>query len=165
MKKTLLGLFVAALFSGHGRLPIPLLQLLVPQSPFLHLPQSASSASAAAALPQAPQIAATAFVIKIKRRPSVGRQRFECAGGAGFAHQADDGLSHLQSARQRHAQARPNAHRVGKRLESRGSRMFLEPRKPASVSDLIKGLIVQSGNDAPSRWLRPSAAVKRASPI
>ncbi len=26
--------------------------------------------------------------------------------------------------------------------------MFLEPRKPASVSDLIKGLIVQSGDDA-----------------
>ena len=32
--------------------------------------------------------------------------------------------------------------------KAEGSRMFLEPRKPASVSDLIKGLIVQSGNDA-----------------
>lgn len=29
-----------------------------------------------------------------------------------------------------------------------GSRMFLDPRKPAPVSELIKGLIVQSGNDA-----------------
>lgn len=29
-----------------------------------------------------------------------------------------------------------------------GSRMFLNPKVPASVSDLIKGMIVQSGNDA-----------------
>ena len=29
-----------------------------------------------------------------------------------------------------------------------GSRMFLDPKKAVSVSDLIKGLIVQSGNDA-----------------
>ncbi|MCP2041386.1 D-alanyl-D-alanine carboxypeptidase (penicillin-binding protein 5/6) [Neisseria sp. HSC-16F19] len=31
---------------------------------------------------------------------------------------------------------------------SEGSRMFLDPKKPASVDDLLKGLIVQSGNDA-----------------
>lgn len=29
-----------------------------------------------------------------------------------------------------------------------GSRMFLDPRVPATVDDLIKGMIVQSGNDA-----------------
>jgi len=29
-----------------------------------------------------------------------------------------------------------------------GSRMFIEPRTPASVGDLIRGVIVQSGNDA-----------------
>ncbi|ROV56291.1 D-alanyl-D-alanine carboxypeptidase family protein [Neisseria chenwenguii] len=29
-----------------------------------------------------------------------------------------------------------------------GSRMFLNPKVPASVSDLIKGMVVQSGNDA-----------------
>jgi serine-type D-Ala-D-Ala carboxypeptidase (penicillin-binding protein 5/6) len=29
-----------------------------------------------------------------------------------------------------------------------GSRMFLDPRKPAKVEDLLKGIIVQSGNDA-----------------
>ncbi|EGV35938.1 D-alanyl-D-alanine carboxypeptidase family protein [Neisseria weaveri] len=32
--------------------------------------------------------------------------------------------------------------------KAEGSRMFLDVRKPASVSDLLKGLIVQSGNDA-----------------
>ena len=29
-----------------------------------------------------------------------------------------------------------------------GSRMFLDPRKPAKVDDLLRGMIVQSGNDA-----------------
>lgn len=31
---------------------------------------------------------------------------------------------------------------------SEGSRMFLDPKVPATVDDLLKGLIVQSGNDA-----------------
>lgn len=35
-----------------------------------------------------------------------------------------------------------------KAWKAEGSRMFLEMKKPVSVSDLIKGLIVQSGNDA-----------------
>ncbi len=29
-----------------------------------------------------------------------------------------------------------------------GSRMFIEPRKPVTVADLVRGMIVQSGNDA-----------------
>ncbi len=32
--------------------------------------------------------------------------------------------------------------------KSEGSRMFIEPNKPVSVDELLKGLIVQSGNDA-----------------
>ncbi|MDO5687020.1 MAG: D-alanyl-D-alanine carboxypeptidase family protein [Neisseria sp.] len=35
-----------------------------------------------------------------------------------------------------------------KGYKSEGSRMFLDPRVPASVNDLILGMIVQSGNDA-----------------
>ena len=35
-----------------------------------------------------------------------------------------------------------------KGFEQEGSRMFLDPRKPAIVEDVIKGMIVQSGNDA-----------------
>jgi D-alanyl-D-alanine carboxypeptidase (penicillin-binding protein 5/6) len=31
---------------------------------------------------------------------------------------------------------------------TRGSRMFIEPRKPVTVSQLLNGMIVQSGNDA-----------------
>ena len=29
-----------------------------------------------------------------------------------------------------------------------GSRMFVDPRKPVSVDELIRGMVVQSGNDA-----------------
>ncbi len=32
--------------------------------------------------------------------------------------------------------------------KAEGSRMFIEPRKPVSVDDLLRGVIVQSGNDA-----------------
>ncbi len=35
-----------------------------------------------------------------------------------------------------------------KAWKAEGSRMFLDPRKPARVDDLLKGVIVQSGNDA-----------------
>ncbi|MDD5390946.1 MAG: D-alanyl-D-alanine carboxypeptidase [Gallionellaceae bacterium] len=35
-----------------------------------------------------------------------------------------------------------------KAWKAEGSRMFLDPRKPAKVQDLLKGMIVQSGNDA-----------------
>ena len=32
--------------------------------------------------------------------------------------------------------------------KTEGSRMFLDPKKPASVDEMIKGMIIQSGNDA-----------------
>ena len=32
--------------------------------------------------------------------------------------------------------------------KTRGSRMFIEPRKPVTIEELIKGVIIQSGNDA-----------------
>jgi len=35
-----------------------------------------------------------------------------------------------------------------KAWRTEGSRMFLEPRNPAKVEDLLRGIIVQSGNDA-----------------
>ena len=45
-----------------------------------------------------------------------------------------------------------------------GSRMFVDPRKPATVEELLHGLIIQSGNDAPSSWPRPSRAARRPLP-
>lgn len=32
--------------------------------------------------------------------------------------------------------------------KTKGSRMFIEPRKPVTVDDLIRGMVIQSGNDA-----------------
>jgi serine-type D-Ala-D-Ala carboxypeptidase (penicillin-binding protein 5/6) len=32
--------------------------------------------------------------------------------------------------------------------KAEGSRMFIEPRKPVTIADLIRGMIIQSGNDA-----------------
>jgi D-alanyl-D-alanine carboxypeptidase (penicillin-binding protein 5/6) len=43
------------------------------------------------------------------------------------------------------AQTLPVSERAWK---AEGSRMFIEPRKPATVDELIRGMIVQSGNDA-----------------
>ncbi len=35
-----------------------------------------------------------------------------------------------------------------KAWRTKGSRMFLEPNKPATIGELLKGIIIQSGNDA-----------------
>ena len=43
------------------------------------------------------------------------------------------------------AQTLPVSERAWK---AEGSRMFIEPRRPATVAELIRGMIVQSGNDA-----------------
>ena len=38
--------------------------------------------------------------------------------------------------------------RVPERAEAEGSRMFIEPGAPVTTEDLLRGLIIQSGNDA-----------------
>jgi D-alanyl-D-alanine carboxypeptidase (penicillin-binding protein 5/6) len=40
----------------------------------------------------------------------------------------------------------PSAHAL--RVQTEESRMFLEPNKPVKIEDLLRGLIIQSGNDA-----------------
>ena len=54
-------------------------------------------------------------------------------------------FSALKAKRLRPDQIVPVSTRASK---SEGSRMFIEPNKPVSVEELLKGLIVQSGNDA-----------------
>jgi D-alanyl-D-alanine carboxypeptidase (penicillin-binding protein 5/6) len=51
----------------------------------------------------------------------------------------------LQQKRIRPEQAVPVSQRAWR---AEGSRMFIEPRKPVTVDELIRGMIVQSGNDA-----------------
>jgi serine-type D-Ala-D-Ala carboxypeptidase (penicillin-binding protein 5/6) len=51
----------------------------------------------------------------------------------------------LKSGRIKPTDSLPISERAWK---AEGSRMFLDPRKPAKVEELLKGMIVQSGNDA-----------------
>lgn len=51
----------------------------------------------------------------------------------------------LKEGRLRPEQTLPVSERAWR---AEGSRMFLDPRQPAKVDDLLKGVIVQSGNDA-----------------
>ena len=43
-----------------------------------------------------------------------------------------------------------------------GSRMFVQPRKPVSVDDLIRGMVVQSGNDASVALAEAAAGTEEA---
>ena len=77
------------------------------------------------------------------------------------AHKADErvepaSLTKLMTAylvfaalRQKKIAPEQPVHGLGARVErAAGSRMFIEPRKPVTVDELIRGMIVQSGNDA-----------------
>ncbi|PWB43114.1 MAG: peptidase [Rhodocyclales bacterium] len=54
-------------------------------------------------------------------------------------------LSALKEGRIKPDQAVPVSERAWK---AQGSRMFIEPRRPVTVDELLRGMIVQSGNDA-----------------
>ena len=45
-----------------------------------------------------------------------------------------------------------------------GSQMFVEVGERVKVEDLIRGIIIQSGNDACVTWPRRSPAPRRSSP-
>lgn len=100
-------------------------------------------------LPPAPQVEARAWLLT------------DLLSGQSLAEQAADArvepasltklmtaylvFTALKEGRLRPDQTLPVSERAW-RVE--GSRMFLDPRQPAKVDDLLKGLIVQSGNDA-----------------
>jgi D-alanyl-D-alanine carboxypeptidase (penicillin-binding protein 5/6) len=54
-------------------------------------------------------------------------------------------LGALKESRIKSAQTVPVSERAWK---TQGSRMFIEPKRPVTVDELLRGLIVQSGNDA-----------------
>ena len=57
------------------------------------------------------------------------------------------------------AQVVPVSERAWK---AEGSRMFIEPRKPVTVDELMRGMIVQSGNDACIALAEPIARQRRS---
>lgn len=111
---------------------------------FLALP-----ASAALPLPPAPQVDARAWLL------------IDTASGLPLSEKNADAavepasltklmtaylaFSAIKEGRLTLGQSLPVSQRAWK---AEGSRMFLDPRKPAQVDDLLRGMIVQSGNDA-----------------
>ncbi len=147
MKKTLLGLLAAALISGQAA--------AAPQAASAEAAAAQTTAApAAGALPTAsavaaPEIAATAYLVKDLQSGQV------LAGKNINAQVEPASLTKLMTAYLTFKALDNGTLKPDQMLtvspkgwRAEGSRMFLDPQKPASVSDLIKGLIVQSGNDA-----------------
>ena len=154
MKKTLIGLSISALLLGHA--------VAAPEtaSAPASAPQTAASAAApaqtpAAAAPQAaavaplPEIAATAYLVKDLHSGQVLAQK-DLNTQIEPASLTKLMTAYLAFKALDNGTLKPEQMLTvsEKGWKAEGSRMFLEPRTPASVSDLIKGLIVQSGNDA-----------------
>ena len=158
MKKTLIGLTIAALMLGNA----------------VAAPDTAASAPAAASAPQAtasaadntaaaapsnssavatvaplPEIAATAYLVKDLQSGQVLAQK-DLNAQVEPASLTKLMTAYLTFKALDNGTLKPEQMLTvsDKGWKAEGSRMFLEPRTPASVSDLIKGLIVQSGNDA-----------------
>ncbi|NTV95749.1 MAG: D-alanyl-D-alanine carboxypeptidase [Thiobacillus sp.] len=109
----------------------------------------AVSAHAALPVPPAPQIAARAWLL------------IDTHSGQSLAEQAPDSriepasLTKLMTAYLSFTAIKEGRLKLDQTLavpekawKAEGSRMFLDPRMPAKVDDLLKGMIVQSGNDA-----------------
>ncbi|UOO81059.1 D-alanyl-D-alanine carboxypeptidase [Uruburuella testudinis] len=149
MKKHLIGLSLAAMMLGYA--------VAAPEST-ASAPQTAASAAqtnTAAAAPQPavtaplPEIAATAYMVKDLQSGQVLAQK-DLNVQVEPASLTKLMTAYLTFKALDNGTLKPDqmlsVSEQGWKAE--GSRMFLEPRTPASVSDLIKGLIVQSGNDA-----------------
>lgn len=109
----------------------------------------ALSAHAALPVPPAPQIAARAWLL------------IDANSGQSLAENAPDNrvepasLTKLMTAYLSFTAIKEGRLKLDQTLsvperawKAEGSRMFLDPRSPAKVDDLLKGMIVQSGNDA-----------------
>ena len=108
-----------------------------------------ATAAAAATVPPPPQLAAKSWVLMDGASGSVlvdqlGSQRLPPASLTKLmtAHLTFDALEAKRLA----LDARPPVSQAA--WKAIGSRMFVDPAKPATVEELLNGLIVQSGNDA-----------------
>ncbi len=142
--------YPSVLFIPHFYLPtcfpMPLLRIFLL---FACSALFAGAATAALPVPPAPQIEARAWLL------------IDTASGLPLAQKNPDGkiepasltklmtaylaFSAIKEGRLAMNQALPVSEKAWR---AEGSRMFLDPKKPAVVDDLLKGMIVQSGNDA-----------------
>lgn len=110
---------------------------------------AASAAAAAPALPAAPQVAATAYLVQDLQSGQI------LAGKDLDVKIEPASLTKLMTAYLTFKALEEGTLKPDQELlpsqaawRAEGSRMFVNLGKPVSVSDLLKGLIVQSGNDA-----------------
>lgn len=153
MKKTLIGLSIAALMFGNA-VAAPENTASAPQAASAaqaSAPQTAAApaGSAAATTAPLPEIAATAYLVKDLHSGQVLAQK-DLDTKIEPASLTKLMTAYLAFKSLDNGTLKPDQMLTvsDKGWKAEGSRMFLEPRTPASVSDLIKGLIVQSGNDA-----------------
>jgi D-alanyl-D-alanine carboxypeptidase (penicillin-binding protein 5/6) len=122
----------------------PILALLV----FL-LPQLSLAQQAALPIPAVPPIAAKAYVLFdfTSGQPLVMHNPHERVEPASLTKLMTAYLvfNALKQKTIKPDQVVPVSERAWR---AEGSRMFIEPRKPVTVDELIRGMIVQSGNDA-----------------
>ena len=163
MKKTLLGLALAALAAGNAAAAPQQAAPVKNQAASAPAAQTASepagqAASAASPDMQAsgihspaavPQIAATAFIVKDLQSNQV------LAANHPDTLIEPASLTKMMTAYLTFKALEDGTLRPDEMLtvsdagwHTEGSRMFLNPKVPVSVSDLLKGMIVQSGNDA-----------------
>lgn len=137
MKKTLLGLMTAT---------------FVCSSAFATVPAPQANAPAQTATPAAvplPEISATAYIVKDAQSGQILAEK-NLNAQIEPASLTKLMTAYLAFKALDNGTLKPDQMLTvsEKGWKAEGSRMFLDPKKPASVSDLIKGLIVQSGNDA-----------------
>ncbi len=151
MKKTLLSLTLATLLSSH---------VLAAPQPAANTTPSPAGQAASAAQPEIlmpsinspttpPEIAATAFIVKDLYSNQI------LASNNPDTQIEPASLTKMMTAYLTFKALENGTLKADQMLtvsdqgwKIEGSRMFLNPNVPASVSDLIKGMVIQSGNDA-----------------
>ena len=113
------------------------------------LPPAPSALSAQA--PQPPEVAAKSFIVLDLTTRQTLAERNADARRPGVAHQADDRLHRLPGPARQEADARADLAGLALAWSERkggGSLMFIDTTMTPKVDELLRGLIVQSGNDA-----------------
>ncbi len=152
MKKYLTGLMLAAAMTATAadapKAPAAA-SAKTASAPAATTASAASAAEAQTATPQVPELAATAYIVRdLQSNQTLGAKeantQIEPAALTKLmvAYLVFQALDNGQLKAEQSLKVSEHA------WKAEGSRMFLSPDKPVAVADLLKGMIVQSANDA-----------------
>ena len=110
---------------------------------------ASSAQSISPLIPPPPTIAARSFVLidYHSQQTLVGQTANERVEPASLTKLMTAYLT-FAALKQKHIEATQTVPVSPRAWKAEGSRMFIEPRKPVTVGELMRGMIVQSGNDA-----------------